>query len=294
MTPFVRNKWNGTLHKPLQNQLKRMGVRVVNDLPPINEINKHYDVFFCDSEIFAKGWTAIKIPKVMFMEDVWSPHSTKRKGRSAGRIYKYADALMIRYKSMFYQKMEKLDIRWRQPIYHLPHCIDPKIFNNWKQKKDIGILSVGTFMHKSTKGLRTYFYETAKKVKTKTYRAKADRYLRQYTGKNFSKIINRAKITGTTNTVWQVLAKCMEIPASYSCMFCNYSHDMEELGFVDDETYVLWNEKNLKEKLEYYLKNPNELQRITENGYKVVHEKHTVQVRAQEWMAYIKDMMDKI
>jgi len=148
-------------------------------------------------------------------------------------------------------------------------------------------------MHKSTKEDRQFFLNTIKKMSIKHYRAQADRYKREYKGANFSKIINRARVTGTTNTKWQALAKCFEIPASYSCMFCNHSDDMEELGFIDGMTYVRWSKEDLRDKLNYYLiEEPEMLEQITENGYNMVHERHNTIVRADEWMSYMEQIME--
>lgn len=292
VTKRQRNQWNGTLHKPLQKELAARGVRIVNKMLPIPEINRNYDIFFADVETHAKGWTTINIPKVMFMEDVWPPTSAKMKGRAANRIYKHADALIVRYKSNFDRKMVKLKVYWRQPIYYLPHCVDLNIFKDWELNKKYDALSVGTLMHKATSHMRKHFLETIQGLNINHFRAHADRRKRDFSGQRFSKIINQAKITGTSNTAWQVLAKCFEIPASRSCMFCNYSDDMEDLGFIDGETYVLWNEKNLKDKLLYYLHNEDELKRITDNGYEMVRERHTVTVRADEWMSYMADILE--
>lgn len=292
VTPTVRNAWNGTLHTPLQKELQKRGVRIAKFMPSPIEINKNFDIFFADVEPHAKGWEHLKIKKVMFMEDVWPPTSARMKGRASNRIYKHADAIMIRYKANFEQKMEKLNVRWKQPVFWLPHCIDTKIFKDWQLKKDIDALSVGTLMHKSTKVDRQFFLDTIKKMDIKSYRAEASRYKREHKGANFSKIINKAKITGTTNTKWQALAKCFEVPASRSCMFCNDSDDMEELGFIDGVTYVRWNKENLRERLKYYLNNEEILQQITDNGYEMVRERHNTVKRADEWMSYMKQIME--
>ena len=224
------------------------------------------------------------------MEDVWTGGET-RKGKSADRIFTYADAIMVRYESMFDKKLARSKRELKQPVFYLPHCIDPKIFKDWRRKKIYDTLSVGTITHKSTKEGRKFFNNVTRKSKWKSYRAKADRYGRQFNAEEFSQIINKSKITGTTNTIWQVLAKCMEIPASHSLMFCNVSDDMEKLGFIDGETYVQWNNSNLVEKLNYYLSNPKELQRVTNNGYDMVMERHTIQVRADEWISHIKSFV---
>jgi spore maturation protein CgeB len=179
-------------------------------------------------------------------------------------------------------------VGYDKPIYDFPHCIDTKMFKDWKKPKKFDVLSVGTLLHKVTGHLREVFVKQLRDGPWRFKRASADRYARKYKGADFSRIINKSKITGTTNTLGQVLAKCMEITASRSLMFCNYSIDMEKFGFVDGESFVQWDEDNLYEKVKYYLDNPEEMKRITDNGYRVTHERHTTKVRAQEWLDIMK------
>jgi glycosyltransferase involved in cell wall biosynthesis len=293
VTKKKRNAWNGTLHKPLQQELnKRKNIKVVDRMPDRKTINENYDAFFADVEIHVRGWQKLKIPKVMFMEDVWIG-GQKRKGKSAARVFKHADAIMVRYKAMFDKKVSRKNFIPRQPIFWLPHCISPQLFRDWKQEKIYDTLSVGNLLHKSTQDMRIFFHKTTKKGPWTSFRAEANRHTRAYKAHAFSKVINRSRITGTSNTVWQVLAKCFEIPASRSLMFSNYSEDMERLGFIDGENYVLWDKENLVDKLNYYLGNPDELHRITDNGFKMVHENHRVGQRARQWIEIMEEVINK-
>ena len=126
---------------------------------------------------------------------------------------------------------------------------------------------------------------------------------RIYNGAEFSKIINKAKITGSSNTTYQILAKTFEVPASRSLLFINEEYGdgvynnpkiiLKRLGFIENRHYVFYDRNNIEDKINYYLKHDNERQRITDNGWKMVHKKHTIQQRAREWWKYIEDVYEE-
>ena len=156
VTKKKRNRWNGTLHIPLQRELvKDKRVRMVHSMPNIKEIEDNWDILFADIEYHAKNWhTLRKTKKVIFMEDVWSPESNKSKGRMANRMRNHADASVVRYESQYTEKKKKLKFKWGSPVFYLPHCIDPKLFKDWKRPKKWDLLTIGTLGHKATMKMR--------------------------------------------------------------------------------------------------------------------------------------------
>jgi len=295
VTKKKRNKFNGTLHIPLQRLLaKDKRVRLVYHMPIIQEIEDNYDILFADIEYHAKNWHGLrKTKKVIFMEDVWSPESPKSKGRMAKRMRDYADASVIRYESQHTVKKERLGYKWDRPVFYLPHCIDPELFRDWKLTKKYDILSIGTLNHKLTKKMRTMFADEALRSRFKYKRATVNKAGRHYKADKFSQIMNQSHITGTSNTPTQTLAKCFEITASKSLMFCNYSKDMEKYGFVDGETFVEYpdDKLELRKLLNHYMTSPKERKLITDNAYEIVYERHTIQQRAKEWFEIMEEVM---
>ena len=89
---------------------------------------------------------------------------------------------------------------------------------------------------------------------------------------DYSKMINRCQFGVACGTAAKtVLAKHFEIPASGSCLLTEDSFFLRQHGFVDGENCICVTPENVLEKMEYYLTNISELQRITENGYDFVH-----------------------
>ncbi len=295
VTKKKRNRWNGTLHKPLQSYLnKDKRVRVVYDMPSIREIDGEYDILFSDMEFHARNWRRLRrTKKVMFMEDVWSPESKKPKGRIANRMRLYADASLLRYESQFTVKKQRLGFKWDNPVYFFPHCIDPNLFKDWERPKKVDLLTVGTLAHKSTGQLRKLWADEAHRSRWSHKIAKAGKTGRTYKASKFSQVINSSSITATTNTQWQVLAKCFEIPASRSMMMCNESWDMEKMGFVDGETFIQFpnNKIKIRKLIEHYMTNPKERKLIRDNAFELVHERHTIQQRAKEWFDIMEEVM---
>jgi len=68
--------------------------------------------------------------------------------------------------------------------------------------------------------------------------------------------------------------------------------DADELGFIDGETYVEINEDNLVEKIMYYIENDDERRRISLNGYKLVRERHTTELRASQLYGILEELVE--
>ena len=50
--------------------------------------------------------------------------------------------------------------------------------------------------------------------------------------------------------------------------------DSELIGLVDGQNYICVDERNIREKLLWYLNNENELARVTDEGYRFVMKKY--------------------
>lgn len=62
----------------------------------------------------------------------------------------------------------------------------------------------------------------------------------------------------------------------------------DELGFVDGVNYVEVTEKSWESKLDYYLQNPSEADKISVNGRKLILKKHTHEIRAREFVEMLR------
>jgi spore maturation protein CgeB len=63
----------------------------------------------------------------------------------------------------------------------------------------------------------------------------------------------------------------------------------DDLHFIPDENFIEINRENWKEKLEYYLEDDNERERVAQNGYDTVMRYHSSKIRAKHLLAYLKE-----
>jgi len=71
-------------------------------------------------------------------------------------------------------------------------------------------------------------------------------------------------------------AKNMEIPGCKATLMNVEWGDAKELGFVDGKNYIKFNSpRDCYRKAISYLEQPDEVTTIAENGYNLVHSKHT-------------------
>jgi spore maturation protein CgeB len=79
------------------------------------------------------------------------------------------------------------------------------------------------------------------------------------------------------------MLKLFESAASGCATFCDWTPDLDYLGFVDGENIIVFRDfDELVEKARYYLAQPDELRRIGSNGAALALERHTWKHRAIE------------
>ena len=79
----------------------------------------------------------------------------------------------------------------------------------------------------------------------------------------------------------QIVRKFCEIPARGMLMLCQDIPTLGAYGLKDGENMIIVNENNILEVCEHMLSNPVEMQRIADNGQKMVFEKHTASKHAK-------------
>ena len=81
--------------------------------------------------------------------------------------------------------------------------------------------------------------------------------------------------------------RCFEIMGAGGFLLSNYQQDFMN-HFVPDEDFVYFDsERDMLDKIEYYLKNDSERKEIAQNGFKKVEAEHTYVHRAKEMLSYI-------
>ncbi|SDC38998.1 Glycosyl transferases group 1 [Shouchella lonarensis] len=201
--------------------------------------------------------------------------------------------------------------RFKKKFRWLPWAINPKVFYDRKQKKEMMLLLMG-LVHTPTAANKGY--KTPAKGKyafrdhvLSVFRDHPDFFYIPHPGhltdkekgmmnENYAKAINRAHIFFTCGArIPRVgsypVQKFFEVPASKTLLLAESNRDIEELGFVNGVNYVACTTDNVYKKARYYMKNPAERIKITEAGYKFIHKKHTNDVRAKQFVEMVKDFL---
>jgi len=84
------------------------------------------------------------------------------------------------------------------------------------------------------------------------------------------------------------LQKFFEGMASGCLVMADRPTNAEELGFIDGETFVQIGGKNWRDRVRHYLRHPGEMERIANNGRKLILEKHTHHKRAKDFARLLR------
>jgi len=110
---------------------------------------------------------------------------------------------------------------------------------------------------------------------------------RMVQGEAYARLLNSAHFVPACGTIaHEVVRKHFEIPAVGTCLIAERAESLLAAGFVDMENCVLAEESNVLDKLDYLFSKPEELVRITNAGYHLVHSQHTAKQRDQllQWL----------
>jgi tetratricopeptide (TPR) repeat protein len=112
-------------------------------------------------------------------------------------------------------------------------------------------------------------------------------------GEKYARTINASWFMPTCGTIERdIVRKHFEIPASKSCMIAEKTPIIEAAGFADMKNCIFADESNVLDKLDYLFQNLDELEKIINAGYLLVHSHHTSKQRDQifQWFNLYKDL----
>ncbi len=265
--------------------------------PHLDKTNKQYDFILTDSScVFVnEKWDEIDIPKAMIMQDL---HYNENKIGNPWMQARLAekqkwDIIFTRYLLPFpkyHSVLEKI-----AKICWMPHCINFDMFKDYGMKKEIDVLMTGYHMDiiypyrdKAYQILKNkkYFKEVTRPEETPTHTKKWP------VAEDFSKLLNSARINITGGSILNYpILKYMEIAASKSLIFSNFFDELGMLGFKPDVNMVEMDFDNLESQIEWWLEHDDERNTLIENAYRLVKEKHTVQVRVEQIVKEIENFV---
>jgi hypothetical protein len=112
-------------------------------------------------------------------------------------------------------------------------------------------------------------------------------------GEQYARTINASWFVPACGTVAkEVVRKHFEIPGSRSCLITEKTPSLEAAGFIGMKNCVFADEEDVLDKLHYLFKNQDEIEKITNAGYNLVHAKHTLKQRDQilQWFNLNKNL----
>ena len=175
-------------------------------------------------------------------------------------------------------------------LFVWPNFVDPELYHDYGEWKSIPVLLTGN---------KNALYPWRKKI-VKLVSAHYPSLLCPHPGydagsamvqfmygESYARTVNASLTVPTCGTVAkEVVRKHFEIPACRACLIAEKSSALEAAGFADMRNCVFADEHDVVDKLAYLFQNPEELRRITDAGYQLVHSCHTLKQRDQifQWL----------
>jgi spore maturation protein CgeB len=169
-------------------------------------------------------------------------------------------------------------------VYMLPFSVDTNTYRQIPNvNKVIDVLAVFT--------VRDDVYPNRKRVvklleSMKELRILTKRVIRT----QLVKTINASKIIITSNNIYNSLSmRYTETLACGGFLLADEPEDIDILGFVDGRHLVLYKDlKDLRDKIQYYLKHDRERERIAKRGMDLVRKHHSCKRRVREFTNIVK------
>jgi len=266
------------------------GIDVTWDDVTVDYINNYDIVVVSDMPRYRKlKWKNVNATKCLYITDI--QYNKPSKNLKQMNAYKSIKVALKYFDHIFTNSPQAWKKLWSKEnfknVHIIPLSANGDKFKDYNQEKDIDILLTGNVTGK--------IYPIRRKMLELFRDHKGFQHVRPKQkplkiGVNYSKLLNKAKISCSCTSMYNfTVAKSFEIPASMSALLSDLTADMRDLGFKDEENMIRF-DNNVKEKVEHYLKNPDKLKVLTTNGYNLVHENHTTEIRARKFLQYLEKM----
>ncbi|MCF6409161.1 glycosyltransferase [Pseudalkalibacillus salsuginis] len=230
----------------------------------------------------------VTIPKGALVHDMHYRIGRRKKMYQKNHI----EHLFVQYRDAF--------LRWypefKQQMIWLPHHVPGHIFTEYNLPKEINLLMLGS-MIEHLYPLRVHLFNTLSKrtdflyVQHPGYRNLPSN-AKAMTGENYAKLLNRAKIFLTCDSIYKYpVLKYFESLACGTLLLASGSKELQDLGFIDGETFIEINDHDVLEKVNVNLKNESRRNRIVSKGKRLIQQKHTTEVRAKELIGHIERLI---
>lgn len=233
------------------------------------------------------GFVDINIPTGLFVNDVHQ-YVQKREDYIKENNIKYLFSVV---KDRFFQQYPQFKDRF----IWFPHYINSAIFREYKQPKEIDMLMMGAV--NNWYPLRQLILRHYKYDPNFVYQKHPGYYAFHdisdlLIGENYAKEINRAKLFFTCGSILNYpVLKYFEALACKTLLLAPTFPELEEIGFIPGKHFVPITKDDFATKADYYLQHDSEREAIVEEGYRFIKENHTVQIRAEQLVKKIEEII---
>lgn len=261
----------------------------------LEQLNPQPDFIFVNEFTLSPvitGFSSINIPSAYYMCDlhydlVWN-HNFNRQIIKREKF----DFVFSYYRDKFYEWYPDFSDRLRW----LPHHVNTDIFKDYGNEKEIDYLLMGA-VEPEWYSLRYKILNTMKKRPNFVYHQHPGyrNYGEQenvFIGEKYAQEISRAKMFFTCDSIYKYpLNKYFEVLASKTLLLAPSSKELSDLGFIPGVHFVEINADDFEEKAEYYLAHEEEREKIAQQGYEMVHSKHSTVHRAAQFVNMIAEIL---
>jgi len=225
----------------------------------------------------------VRIPKCHIIIDLFPPHPGGYKGGMYTRFKPFIEK--NKYDLFLYrqrcQKDYLKEIGSTVPATWLPFSVDIDVY---KKSKNLKIYDVMT-----SSSLRTDVYPNRVKVNKLVNKLGLKAVTKKVVHQRYINCINQTKICIiSTNVFNSPNMKFTEFTSCGTFVLSDKPADMKELGFKDGEHLILYkNMKDLNRKINYYLKNNKEREKIAKQGMEFTRKNHNNSVRVKQMIEVI-------
>lgn len=181
-------------------------------------------------------------------------------------------------------------------LFFWPNFVDGELYREYGQSKVIPVLLTGSvathypWRNRVAKIVSQYYPSlVSPHFGWHSQRASS----RMVFGEQYAKMLNASWFVPACGTIAkEVVRKHFEIPASKACLIAERTLSLEAAGFVDMQNCVFADEHDILDKLDYLFQNLDELEKIINTGYNLIHSRHTLKHRNQifQWFSLYKNL----
>lgn len=170
-------------------------------------------------------------------------------------------------------------------LFTWPNFVDDQLYHDYGESKVIPVCATGS-------QARHYPWRNRiNRILSQCYPALsmphfgwflANQTTRVIYGERYARMLNASMFATACGTIAkEVVRKHFEIPACRTCLLTEQTASIKAAGFRDMVNCVFVDDESVVEKVDYLMSHPEELQRITDAGYELVHARHTARQRTQ-------------